>query len=211
VLLGLVLAWPVLWYLLGAALAHRRPRTRLARLARVLAYDLLTVVLAVAVVVEGAAPVPAEVALGAAPAALLGLALGGLGFLALAGTEAPVALRGLAAGRRLGVQGATFSITSVAEELIWRWFLLGQLWVVAGWPAWAAVGVSAVLFGALHLGLSGLPGVVTHTVAGGVLAVAFALTGSLVLVCAAHVAYNLAVVSLELGRRAPSVGRPATG
>lgn len=81
-------------------------------------------------------------------------------------------------GLRADVDPAYLTMTAMAspvsEELLYRAFLVGGLWLYGRWPFWLAVLVSAVPFGLSHLyqaeslgqGLPGALGVVAFTAAG---------------------------------------------
>jgi membrane protease YdiL (CAAX protease family) len=81
-----------------------------------------------------------------------------------------------------------------AEEVIWRWFVLGALLAPAGTAA--ALVASACAFGAVHPGRRAL-----HTGTGLAFGAVYLLTGSLLATWGAHAAYNLCVA--VAARRAP--------
>jgi membrane protease YdiL (CAAX protease family) len=73
-----------------------------------------------------------------------------------------------------------------AEEVIWRWFVLGELLAAMGTAA--ALLASACAFGAVHPGRR-----VLHTGTGLAFGAVYVLTGSLLAAWGAHGAYNVCV------------------
>ncbi len=82
-------------------------------------------------------------------------------------------------------------VVALAEELLFRGALVGALSAGLGWPVPALVVGSSALFGLGH-GLQGPGGVVVTAALGTALAVAFVLTGSLLVVVVAHYVVNAA-------------------
>lgn len=76
------------------------------------------------------------------------------------------------------------------EELLFRGALVGALSVGFGLPVWGLAVASSVLFGLGH-GLQGPGGVLVTGTLGFALAVAFVLTGSLLVVVVAHYVVNV--------------------
>jgi len=103
------------------------------------------------------------------------------------------ALRGLLAPESgLGwaiLLGGVLPVVAGFEELLFRGVLVGAFAAGAGVSPWLLVVPSSVLFGLGH-GAQGRLGVVVTTALGAVLAVAFVLTGSLVVVVVAHYLVN---------------------
>lgn len=98
--------------------------------------------------------------------------------------------------RRFLVQGGVISLTSVAEEIIWRGFFFASL-VDLNFPIALAAFASSIWFGLehMHQGWKMLP---IYTLIGGVFCMFFILTGNLIAPVAAHIAYNLAIVGQKL-------------
>lgn len=193
----MVLAAPACWLAIGGAIHRPRPDGRQAPpLLRALGYDLIAIALGAACGWHVVAPEPGVVQLGpvvaTAGAAAIGVALHVL----YAGRSPRLLVRGVRSDpRRFGVQAAVTTATSIAEEIAWRGVALGTAVWWWGWPIWVALPVTGLLFGLLHLGLGGPKLVATHTVTGLVLGGIYLATGNLAVPLAAHVAYNLAVVS----------------
>jgi len=99
--------------------------------------------------------------------------------------------------RRWLVQGGVISLTSVAEEIIWRGFFFVSLIDLLGFPIALAALTSSIWFGLehMHQGWKMLP---IYALIGGVFCALFILTGNLIAPVAAHIAYNLAIVSQRL-------------
>jgi membrane protease YdiL (CAAX protease family) len=89
---------------------------------------------------------------------------------------------------------AVLVLAAGAEEVIWRWFVLGELLTPAGTVA--ALLASACAFGAVHPGRR-----VLHTGTGLAFGGVYVLTGSLLAAWGAHGAYNVCVALAA--RRAP--------
>lgn len=87
-------------------------------------------------------------------------------------------------------------LAGAGEEIAFRGFLLWYLAALAGVPA--AVLLSSIIFGVAH-GYQGKAGMLFATIAGLVLAGAYLLTGSLLLLLWMHGSYNVA--SFTLGYR----------
>jgi membrane protease YdiL (CAAX protease family) len=109
---------------------------------------------------------------------LLGIAAGVALFWVVARVRPPMSLA--LAGVLVAAAGA--------EELIWRWFVLGELLAPTGTAT--ALVASACAFGAVHPGRR-LLHVGTGLAFGGV----YVLTGSLAAAWGAHAAYNVCVAS----------------
>jgi membrane protease YdiL (CAAX protease family) len=104
-------------------------------------------------------------------------------------------LAALVARRRLPVSAATVAVLAVAaaaEELVWRWFALGEIARYLGVPA--ALAATSLAFGAVHRGARA-----QHVLTGASFGAVYVATGSVVGAWCAHVGYNAAVAS----RRAP--------
>jgi membrane protease YdiL (CAAX protease family) len=104
-------------------------------------------------------------------------------------------LGALVARRRLRVSAAAVAVLAVAaaaEELVWRWFALGELARYLGVPA--ALAATSLAFGAVHRGARA-----QHVLTGASFGAVYVATGSVVGAWCAHVGYNAAVAS----RRAP--------
>lgn len=99
--------------------------------------------------------------------------------------------------RRFLVQGAVISITSAAEEIIWRGFFFVSLLDLLNFPIALAALASSIWFGLghMHQGWKMLP---VYTLIGGTFCMLFILTGNLIAPVAAHIAYNLAIVGQKL-------------
>lgn len=97
----------------------------------------------------------------------------------------------------LAPSGLVLLLRSASEEIFWRWFVLGGLALVTG--IWAAVGVSTLGFALAHVEPRAVG---IHIVTGSTLALAYALTGSLVAVVTAHATYNILVAfSVQTSRQ----------
>lgn len=86
---------------------------------------------------------------------------------------------------------------STGEEIIYRGFLLGQLWGFAG-DGWIAAALSSIVFGLMH-GYQGVWGMVRTGLIGFVFAVGVLLTGSLVPSIVAHFLANVMGASFRIG------------
>lgn len=93
------------------------------------------------------------------------------------------------------------TLSAVAEEIVWRWFALGELVPRLGTPT--AVAVTSALFALAHRG-----GFAGRFVTGLFLGSVYGATGSLAAVCCTHVAHNLCVASAA--RAAPRPAGAAT-
>ncbi|MBT9149597.1 MAG: CPBP family intramembrane glutamic endopeptidase [Dehalococcoidia bacterium] len=100
--------------------------------------------------------------------------------------------------RRFLVQGGVISITSVAEEIIWRGFFFVSLLDLLSFPIALAALASSIWFGLehMHQGWKMLP---MYILIGGVFCMLFIFTGNLIAPVTAHIAYNLAIVGPKLG------------
>ncbi|HKT43935.1 MAG TPA: ATP-binding cassette domain-containing protein [Gaiellaceae bacterium] len=123
-------------------------------------------------------------------AAVLGIAVGGALFAALA-----------RARPRLSFTPAAFVVAAVgvSEEVIWRGFAVGRITPVAGGTT--AVAVTSVAFAATHVPLLRVRGAAVQLVTGGAFGTVFVATGSLLACALAHATYNLVAV---LGRHRPA-------
>lgn len=90
-----------------------------------------------------------------------------------------------------GLLVVVLPVVAIAEELLFRGALVGALSAGLGWPVTALVVGSSALFGLGH-GLQGPGGVVVTAALGAALAVAFVLTGNLLVVVVAHYVVNAA-------------------
>jgi membrane protease YdiL (CAAX protease family) len=204
-LLSLVALWPAAWRLFARRLRRGGLRGPRRRLAGVLAYDLATWTLALVVLLVAGLPMmpplikdlPAVVELPAA--AVIGTAL----YAMLARGSVRAALRGLRPRRRTAVHGAVLGATALAEEIVWRAFALAAAHVVLGLPVLVALAATSVLFAALHVHAHGARGAVSHLVTGSTFGGGFVLTGSLAAAAAAHITYNLWVVTARAGGQRP--------
>ena len=106
------------------------------------------------------------------------------------------------ARRRLVLAKASFiALGAGAEEVVWRWFLIGSLAAAVGMPS--ALVLSAAAFALAHAG--GLQAKAVHLCIGLVLGALYAGTGSLIAAIAAHAAYNISVLlAVEGSRRSAS-------
>lgn len=93
----------------------------------------------------------------------------------------------------------------IGEEIVYRGFLLGQLWGFTD-NAWLAAGVSSLVFGLLHI-YQGWWGVVRTGMIGLVFATGLIMTGSLIPSIIAHTLANM----LGVVFRKPIAPRPAAG
>lgn len=106
----------------------------------------------------------------------------------------------------LTVQGAYLTMTSAAEEVFWRWLVLGGLAPVIGLvPAFLA---STVGFALAH-GIRQADVVAVHLATGAAFGTVYVVTGHVEAAILTHAVYNLLVlVAIESG--APAVRLPAT-
>jgi ABC-2 type transport system ATP-binding protein len=142
----------------------------------------------------------------ALPAVLAAVVAAGLLFALLSG-QAP--WRGRPPFRRagsLGVKAAYTTITSAAEEVLWRWLVLGGLAPVVGLaPAFL---VATVGFALTH-GTRRRDVVAVHLATGAVFGAVYVGTGRIEVAILAHALYNwLVVVAIEAA--APRVPLPAS-
>lgn len=84
------------------------------------------------------------------------------------------------------------------EELVFRGFLLGMLWLASGSPALAVL-ISAAVFGIVH-GYQGVRGTARAAFLGLILSAPVIATGSLIPAMIAHVALDL-ILGMVLGER----------
>ncbi len=82
-------------------------------------------------------------------------------------------------------------LAPIVEEILFRGFLQKSL--SHKMPVWAAIAISALIFGAIHLDFYALP---VLAVMGGIFGVLYHLTGSLRVTILAHVINNAAALSL---------------
>jgi membrane protease YdiL (CAAX protease family) len=122
----------------------------------------------------------------------------GLGlFITLAGGVPPRARDTRPRLRNLGGRVPAIVGRAAAEEVVWRWLLLGRLAVLMG--AAPALAMTSLAFGLAHLNAVGWRGACVHTTTGAVFGGVFLVTGSLAAVVAAHAVYNLSVaLAVEL-------------
>ena len=155
------------------------------------------ILVAVPVPVEARASWPASVGLGAAAAVML--------FSALAGRP-PVRPRvpRIRAGP-LALRLALLAARSTAEEVVWRWLVLGSLAATLGWPV--ALAVSTAGFALAHAGWQGARGVAVHLVTGATFGAVFLCTGSLAAAVLAHAGYNVLVALAVETERSSAVER----
>lgn len=129
------------------------------------------------------------VGLGLAMYALTEVAIAGV---TVAGLDYTPGVRAAAApdspGGWLVLCAVTLPLVSVGEEVLFRAALVGAP-VAAGVPAWVAVVASTVAFALIHQ--TGTGGIVIAGLLGGVLAVAFVASGSLLVVVVAHTVVNV--------------------
>lgn len=103
----------------------------------------------------------------------------------------------------LALCGLVLLLRSASEEVFWRWFVLGGL--AALMSIWVAAVISALGFAVSHVKPQAVR---LHLVTGSALASAYAVSGSLVAVVAAHATYNLFVaLGLEQARHSGPPGR----
>jgi ABC-2 type transport system ATP-binding protein len=120
----------------------------------------------------------------------------------------PLRLRSLSRSRgpALVAKAAFLGCSSASEEILWRWFLLGELSSKIGVPA--AFLVSTLGFAVVHGRWQGGRGVAVHVMTGSVFGGIFLVTGSLAAAIAAHVTYNLLIaVAVESARSTARPGR----
>lgn len=98
-------------------------------------------------------------------------------------------------------------IASAGEEIVYRGFLMGQLWLLTG-NGWIAAVLSSVVFGLVH-GYQGIWGIVRTGLIGMVFAVGVILTGSLVPSMIAHLLANVAGTIFRIERSKPPATRIA--
>jgi len=91
----------------------------------------------------------------------------------------------------------------IGEEIVYRGFLLGQLWGITG-DAWIAALISSAIFGGMHI-YQGWWGVVRTGLIGLIFAVSVIMTGSLIPSIIAHTLANM----LGVVFRKPMVPEPA--
>jgi ABC-2 type transport system ATP-binding protein len=149
---------------------------------------------------------PPLMRLDALPALLASVVAAGLLFALLSG-QAP--WRGRPPFRRagpVGVKAAYTTITSAAEEVLWRWLVLGGLAPVVGLaPAF----LGATVGFALTHGTRRRDVVAVHLATGAVFGGVYVVTGRIEAAILAHALYNwLVVVAIEAA--APRVPLPAT-
>lgn len=87
--------------------------------------------------------------------------------------------------------GGTLPLVAAFEELLFRGVLIGAAAAATGWSPWIFVLPASVAFGLGH-GLQGRIGILLTTLLGVVLAAAFVLTNSLLVVVLAHYVVNAA-------------------
>jgi membrane protease YdiL (CAAX protease family) len=127
-------------------------------------------------------PHPTAMAIGAASGLLL--------MLALARTARPP-LRIRRERRRLfGVKALLLSMSSTAEEVVWRWFAIGTLAAAVG-TAGAFIAATAG-FAIAHVQTRAM---IVHLLTGATFGTVYLATGSLLAAVAAHVSYNLLVLA----------------
>jgi len=119
------------------------------------------------------------------PAIVLGAIVGTALFLSLGGRgPRPAALRPATA--------AVLVLAAGAEEVVWRWFALGELAARAG--ALPALAATTVLFALAHR-----PSAAQQLVTGAAFGLVYLGTGALAGAWCAHAAYNLLVASTRSG------------
>lgn len=145
---------------------------------------------AAATAIAAPAPPPTDPRLGTAAAAVLGVPLGILLFLALARTRPRLP----GGGELTGAQLAFLLGWAWVEEMVWRRLLLAGFAVVGG----VAVGlvVATVLFAFAHR-----RGRATHLFTGAAFGGAFVATGRLGAAVASHAVYNLLVAGSRVHRQ----------
>ncbi len=168
---------------------------------------LLVIVAVAAMAYEARAPIGARRR--AAPAALVGLAVGVLGFLAATGVAAALgAVRPGAGGTGAGGTGLDHRLSGLAigavliliqagaEELFFRGWL--QPLLGARWGAWIGLGVTAVLFGAAHVVAGPISpiAVINDILAGAVFGLLALRSGGLVAPILGHWGWNWSEQSL---------------
>lgn len=129
------------------------------------------------------------------PAVLAGAATGVCLFVAIE-RRVPASPRPAHLGVRVWLaKHAAMALWAGVEEVVWRWFVLGELAGVLG-PA-AALVVTSLAFGVVHRS----PGPV-HVVCGAVFGGVYLVTGNLLAAWLAHAAYNASVAFAAERRRA---------
>lgn len=152
---------------------------------------------------EGAVLAVAMVAAGAAVSGIIGILR-----MAMGGAPTQAALDFLP---RTPAETCVFSLVlapvgSVGEEIIFRGFLMGQLWGLTG-DGWIAAILSSILFGLMH-GYQGAWGMARTGLIGLALAAGVILTGSLIPSIIAHFFANLLGASF---RASPGGQREVAG
>ena len=143
---------------------------------------------------EGAALTVAMVAASAVVSAVVGIvrrAAGG------APTQAALDFLPKTVAERAVFMTVLAPIGSAGEEVIYRGFLMGQIWGLTE-NGWVAVALSSCVFGLMH-GYQGLWGMLRTGVIGFVLAAGVLLTGSLVPSIVAHFVANVLGASFRVG------------
>lgn len=112
-----------------------------------------------------------------------------------------VALHGSAPQRTIAV--VSVCIVAVAEEVIFRWIGIDLLTSQLGWPVWAAIAVTSIVYGLNHL-FYGWPTVGQKMVTGAIYGTLYVVSGHAVLVpVIVHVVHNVVVLTIvpRLGGR----------
>jgi ABC-2 type transport system ATP-binding protein len=85
------------------------------------------------------------------------------------------------------------ALHSAAEEVLWRWFVLGAIAVREGWLA--ALLLSSLAFAASHARGQGWQGFRVHALTGLAFGAIFLVTGRIAAAIVAHIAYNVLVAA----------------
>ena len=137
-----------------------------------------------------------------APAGAAGGVVVAVWLFSVLAARAPVLRLPAGSGLPFGAKAAYLAIRAASEEVVWRWWLLGNLVATIG--ALPALGVSSACFAFAHARAQGRRGVAVHLVTGIAFGGVFLATGRLSAAVVAHAGYNLLValaVESESARR----------
>ncbi len=207
-LVGFVLVLPVAWRAALAPILHSglaKSHSRAGQVVASVGYDVCVWLGALAVV--GSLPKAALPShpVGTIASLAMGSSTGAVLYIVLAGVRARLVPSGLRLRRRVVVHASVFFLTTWAEEVIWRGFLLSSL-VSYGVPPSLALVVSTFLFACMHHGSMGWDRVPCHVVTGFAFGGVYLAAGNLVAPIAAHLVYNLGVVGEHETRRLTPAG-----
>ena len=111
--------------------------------------------------------------------------------------------------RGLVVKSGWLAGRAAAEEMMWRWLVLGQLRLALGMPAAFALSVGG--FALAHRASQGSRGMVVHLVTGSAFSALYVATGSLVAPVVAHAVYNILVAVAVEAEGQEIAGRVSAG